>query len=201
MIEKYFIIFINTKRKMYGLNIHLISFKLNQCLFNETDKVRVSITTFPEQNKEKFLLEAKQMKCVHHFFTVNVTKKTSKILFVFRKKSFLQGDPIIASTIVCSKEIPNLQDSSNKYNEEVKTIKIFEPVQSGHKIRRVYGEMSVQFSLTTAFTSFENKQTRQNIKKNCDKPKYSKVNGYSMMNENQKNENSIFPFAKNDVYN
>ena len=81
---------------MIGLNIHLKSFKLNPSIINENEKVRVSITTLPDQNKEAFVIEAKQMFCVHHFFTVNVSDKTEKIVFVFRKKGIFD-DPIIAS--------------------------------------------------------------------------------------------------------
>ena len=84
---------------MYGLNIHLKSFKLNPKLASGNDKIRVSITTLPEKNKEAFVTEARQMNFVHHFFTINVTDQTQKIIFVFRKIEFFD-DPIIASTIV-----------------------------------------------------------------------------------------------------
>ena len=73
---------------MLGLNIHLKSFKLNQSIINENDKVRVSITTLPEQNKEAFITEAKQMLYVHHFFTVNISDKTDKRISIIKAKQY-----------------------------------------------------------------------------------------------------------------
>ncbi|KAK8865520.1 hypothetical protein M9Y10_011076 [Tritrichomonas musculus] len=136
---------------MQGLNIHMKSFKLSTGIVNENDKVRVSITTFPEQFKEAFIIEAKQMNCAHHFFTVNITDKTQKIVFVFRKKEAKQ-DPIVASTTININQLPAKNKATNL---EMKTIKIYEPVQNGNKNRKVYGEMQVQFSLTTAFSSIK----------------------------------------------
>lgn len=170
---------------MLGLNIHLKSFKLNPGIINGNDKVRVSITTLPEQNKEAFVIEAKQMFCVHHFFTVNITEKTEKIIFVFRKKGFFE-DPIIASKTISSSELPK---SNENKNTEMKTYEIYEPLQNeqnrrkSNENRRVFGEMKIQFSLTTAFPTFDKKQSKSN---------YSKVNGYSKINSKKNGYNSIF---------
>lgn len=172
---------------MYGLNIHLKSFKLNPSLASGSDKIRVSITTLPEKNKEAFIIEAKQMNFVHHFFTVNVTDRTERIIFVFRKVGFFD-DPIIASTIIYAEDLP----TKNPNNVEMKTMKIFEPVQNENKnkARRVCGEMQVQLSLTTAFPTFDKKDNNKQVKKNFG---YSKNNCYSKVNyENQNGYNSIF---------
>ena len=165
---------------MFGLNIHLKSFKLNKNIISGSEKVRVSITTYPEQNKEAFVTEAKQMFCIHHFFTVNVSEKTEKIVFVFRKKGFFE-DTIIASTIIHSEDVALTKRNKTT---EMKTFNIYEPVQNGHKIRQVYGEMQVQFSLTSAFPTFEKKQISNNNNKNNNKSTKTsqattKFNGYS----------------------
>ena len=177
--------------KMIGLNIHLKSFKLNPSIFNANDKIRVSITTFPDGNKEAFVTEAKQMKCVHHFFTVNITEKTERIIFVFRKVGFFEN-PIIASTIVSSYDFPK---SKSSYID-TKSINIYEPIQnsSKDKKRKVFGEMQIELSLTTAFPTFN---TKNNSKNSCSYKvqEYSKVNGYSK-NNNEKRycNNSIFSY-------
>ena len=173
---------------MYGLNIHLKSFKLNPNIASGNDKVRVSITTFPEHNKEAFVTEAKQMFCVHHFFTVNVSEKTEKIVFVFRKKGIFE-DSIIASTTIFSKDI-SLTKRNNQ--TEMMEFKIYEPVQNGHKDRSVYGEMQVQFSLTTAFPTFDKKQNKNNSKVS-EIQKSTKLNGYCKLNKAaQSDYSSIF---------
>lgn len=172
---------------MIGLNIHLKSFLLNPKIASGNDKLRVSVTTLPELNKESFIIQAKQSFCAQHFFTVNISEATEKILFVFRKKGIFE-DPIIASTTISSKSLPKLNQIENL---EMKTLKIYEPVKNGNKNRQVYGEMQVNFSLTTAFPTFEKKQCND---QSCNLQGYLKVYGYSrIQNENQKKQyNSIF---------
>ena len=97
---------------MHCLNIHLHSFQLGKDIIQPNDKVRVSITTIPEKNKQAFIIEAKKIDNVHHVFSVNITDQTKKVFFVFRKKSYFQGDPIIASVMIDFKDLPNLLDNS-----------------------------------------------------------------------------------------
>lgn len=178
---------------MYGLNIHLKSFKLNSNIVNGNDKVRVSITTFPENYKEAFITEAKQMSFVHHFFTVNITNKTQKIVIVFRKVGFLDN-PIIASATISSKELPN--EYCN--NVEMKTMNIYEPLQTSSKKRRIFGEMQIQFSLTSAFPTFK-VNNKDNNKQKSMKIMHSNTNKYSKINEeNDKysNSNSMLEYPK-----
>ena len=140
-----FFIFSQVLIRMYGLNIDLQSFKLNPNLIKENNKVRVSITTFPEENKQAVIIDAKKMNYIHHFFKENITNETKKIMFVFRKKSFINNDPIIASSMIDSKNLPL---PCNKNNTEIKTIYLYEPLRNGNKNRRILGEMQVQFTLT-----------------------------------------------------
>ena len=179
---------------MYGLNIHLKSFKLDPSIISGNDKIRVSITTLPEKNKEAFVIEAKQMKFVHHFFTINITEKTDRIIFVIRKIGFFE-DPIIASTMIFSKDFP----SGRSINTDTKTFLIYEPLQNNNnnnknnilnKTRKVYGDMQVELSLTSAFPTFKSKENNKNNNK---VQSYSKSNTYSKVNhENQYRNNSIF---------
>ena len=176
---------------MYGLNIHLKSFKLNSNIVNGSDKIRVSITTFPENNKEAFITEAKQMSFVHHFFTVNITDKTEKMVIVFRKIGFLDN-PIIASATIRSTELP-----TNDYeNVEMKTMNLYEPLQTATKKRRIFGEMQIQFSLTSAFPTFKASNKNNNHQKTT-KSVYSKNNKYSKINEeNNQYSNSMIEYPK-----
>lgn len=180
---------------MYGLNIHIQSICFNKNLFEDNDKVRVSITTFPENYKEAVIVDANKMKYLHNFFEVNITDRTDKIVFVFRKKNIFQNDPIIASTTIKTSDLPSPKHSKNT---EMKTINILEPVKNGHQNRKVYGQMEIQFSLTNPFPILSNKH-KTRISKINKEQKYSKVNQTSNINENSNQNISIF--VDNGVYN
>ncbi|KAK8872197.1 hypothetical protein M9Y10_007961 [Tritrichomonas musculus] len=169
---------------MFGLNIHFLSFKLSPNLYQKNDKIRVSATTYPEQNKDAFIVECQKMNYVHHFFTIRVTEKTERIIFVFRRKSFLHSDPIIASTIVYAKDFPS---PNNSKNMEIKTMYIYEPVKSGNKNRKIFGEMQVQFSVAEASPT-------ETTAINFGITRFHKAEGYAKVdiNENQLYNNSIF---------
>ncbi|KAK8889100.1 hypothetical protein M9Y10_033844 [Tritrichomonas musculus] len=175
---------------MQGLNIHLQSIELGN-LLQKNDKLRVSITTLPEGNKQAFIIDAKKLSNIHHFFTVNITDKTRKIIFVFRKKSFIQNDPIIASTIVHANLFPNLQD--DKLNTEMKAINILEPLHGARDAdnfnpqqRKVIGHMYIQMSLTNEFPD-QNYNTRYQYSQTKNKNSYAKMDSYSNVDENQNN--------------
>lgn len=180
---------------MHGLNIHIQSIEFFNGLFQKNDKVRVSITTIPEETKQAFIIDAKKMREIHHFFTVNITDKTRKIIFVFRKKSFIQNDPIVASTIIHSDLFPKI--GSDKTNTEMKIINIYEPLHSLKDAnkqdmkdqRKVYGQMYVQFSLTDEFPdqNYNTKYQTSNSKttKSFNQNKYAKMDEYN----NDENQN------------
>lgn len=183
---------------MYGLNIHLISFRLNSQIIGQRDKIRVSITTIPEECKQSFFINAKDIHHCHHFFTVNITNQTKKIIVVFRKKSIIQNDPIIASTIIHSNEFPKSKDDSQ--NSDVKRIDIYEPISNGPgtlnpgQERKIYGQMQIQMSLDNPFqdTPFT-KQVNYNIGKIHNGEGYAKVNAMNLNENAQQNyNNSLF---------
>lgn len=187
------------EENLYGLDIQLCSFKLDDSLIHHNEKIRVSITTIPEEKKQHFTLNPKKMNDVHHFFTINITKNTKRIVFVFRRKKILKNNPIIASTIIQSAEFPK---STNDLScKEIKTFSIFEPLSKIKKEnpqsmnsffsqrnpngnRKIVGQMNVQFKLTNPFPD-------QNINdKNKKNSKKSK--GYEKMNNENKESNIYY---------
>lgn len=182
---------------MYGLNIHLISFRLNSQICNQRDKIRVNITTIPEENKDSFEISAKQIHNAHHFFSVNITDQTKKIIFVFRRKSFLQNDPIIASTIVHSNEFPK---SKNK-TTEIKRINLFEPLVNmpgslnSNENRKIFGQMQIQMTLEETF--YDNAHKRSY---NYNISKIHKGEGYSKINSLGNNENDYLNQNNNSLF-
>ena len=141
---------------MQGLNIQLRSLQLSNSLYNQNDTIRISITTYPEKNKQAFTINAKQMYKAHHLFTANITEQTTKVVFIFRKKNYLQGDPIIATASISSNEFPKLQNDTR--NDQIKSINIYEHIKISPKVNgissikpKTVGEMKVQLSLCEAF--------------------------------------------------
>lgn len=117
------------------LNIYVLSFTLPEYVIKPNDDVRVSITTLPEQVKQNFTIPAREMLHPRHAFQAGITQNTQKIIFVFRKKSFLDGDPIIASTTLNAKDFPKIILRPNEIDEcPVQTLNIYEPIHHGNDV-------------------------------------------------------------------
>lgn len=157
----------------FDLNLHILSFELPHNLFKDSDDIRVSITSFPDENKQAFTISARKIKDFQMKFSVNVTipqleipegfvsTATEKIIIVFRKKSYFHGDPIIAASVIFAKDLPkNLSEPA-----QIKLFNIYEPnhnnennkknnrFQDSYKKndRKIIGKMQVQMSLTDPF--------------------------------------------------
>ena len=122
-----------------------------------------------------------------------------KIVFVFRRKSFLQNDPIISSMVINANDFP--VPNNNSINTESKTINIYEPIQGDrfnfpHQNRRIFGQMSIQFSLTDAFSDIQPQNCKKTNKYGIEKMHkgecYAKVGAYSNADENQNGSNALF---------
>lgn len=179
---------------MYGLSIHLQSFYLNRNLVQSNDKISVSITTVPEENKEAFIVDADKTKNIHHFFTVNISNQTKRIIFVFRKKSLFGSNHIVASTVLPINDLP--QSENDKKNTEMKNIKIYEPFQHMNnnvyaiQNRKIFGEMEIQFIPTKVFPVTSIKDNYNNYK--------NKTNNKYQMNFLSVNASCIFNPEKDD---
>ena len=137
---------------------------------------------------------------------MNITDETKKIIFVFRKKSFFQNDPIIASTIINSNEFP--KSPNDQTNTELRTVNIYESIQKiknfGYKYpydsRRVFGQMQIQLSLTEAFPSESYINNGRNSKvKTHQSQKYGSISSNvssSKTNNSNGNENQY----QNDLF-
>lgn len=185
----------NTSNYKIGLNIHLLSFKLSDKLIHDSDVVRVSITTFPEENKQHFEVKGKKIYCTNHVFALNITNQTDKIVLVFRKKSVLNENPIIASATLHLKKFVNLpikEITTGMTSTDVKILDVYYPLQkqlqeeerkkgttnNSQMKRKVLGQMEVQLSFTTPYL--------QSIKE-VEKKKHSKLS----KNNGQYKENKI----------
>ena len=177
---------------MYGLNLYLHSIQLSNDLVRPNDKIRVSITTIPEKIKQAFIIDAKKINDIHHVFSVNITDQTSRIIFVIRRKNFIQNDPIISSTIINANQFPKFNKESAK--TEIKFINLYEYIRNQQNInkddvdRRIIGLMKINFSVTEKFL----KMTNQDFG-NTQELMFSKLNFFNNnKNKKQNDKNLIF---------
>lgn len=182
----------NNHRFENSMNIHLLSFKLPKDVVKDKEEIRVSITTIPEENKEHFSIEGKNMNKVNHVFSMNITNETKKVIMVFRKKTVFGEKPIIASTTIKLNEfenIPREEITNGVINTDVKTIDIYYPLQQQKKEehkekveRKILGQMQVQLSFSSPY--FNRKQDKIN--------KINKINVISKNNKiNQKKKTNM----------
>ena len=169
----------NTKEFENGLNIHLLSFNLPEDIVKENEKIRVSITSVPEGDKQSFSIEKKEINSFSYIFPITATNNTTKIILVFRKQKYDDPDdhsynPIIASTSIHINEfqnIPQSQITAGMMNTDIKNINIYYPLQhqvkemrkrgqvvKNHMSRQVLGQVQVQLSFIAQY---------KNIKKFC----------------------------------
>lgn len=192
-----------------GLNIHLLSFKLPEKLIHDSDSVRVSITTFPEKNKQHFSVKGKKINTSNHVFSLNITNKTDKIVMVFRKKNALSENPIIASATIHLKKFDKLpieQITSGAIMTDVKILDIYYPLQkqiqeeqanetvNKQMKRKILGQMEIQLSFSTPYlkTNKEktNKKENSSLSKKINKNHKQKKNGkYEQINDEYGNMN------------
>ncbi|KAK8890990.1 hypothetical protein M9Y10_028192 [Tritrichomonas musculus] len=182
---------------MMCLNLQMHSFEFFNGLVGSNDTIRVSITTLPDGQKKAMTFDTKKIYAVHPSFTVNFSEITEKIVIVFRRKSMLSNDHIIASTVINSDEFPQLFKDAESI--EMRRINIYEPVQHMSKEnkkvaknlydRKIVGKMEIQLSLCERFERQNNNLNNQLYSKNNNK-QFPKMN--SLLNNNKDDSNLLF---------
>lgn len=121
----------NAKLKI-GIKIQVFSITFSENVIRDSDDFRISVTSFPEKNKHYYYFHGNQLVFFDQVFYLNITNDTNEILFVFRKKSFIDNDPIVASAIIHSTEFPKIPQNISQLNLEksktdIKVIDLLEP--------------------------------------------------------------------------
>lgn len=184
-------------RYQNGINIHLLSFALPKNIIKDNEEIRVSVTSIPEENKQSFFIEGKNMSNANHVFSLNITDQTKKILIVFRKKTFFFDSPVIASTIVHLVEfddIPNQQMTNAMVTTEIRSFNIYYPLKLQREEekteniqRKVLGVMNIQLTFLSPYIIQDhlnnNKMHQINKVNKGQKKKYNKNNRYDKLLE------------------
>lgn len=174
------------------------SFEFFNGLVGSNDTIRVSITTLPDGQKQAMTFDTKKIYAAHPSFTVNFSEITEKIVIVFRRKSMLSNDHIIASTVINSDEFPQLFKDAESI--EMRRINIYEPVQhmskDNNKVvknltdRKIVGKMEIQLSLCERFERQNNNLNNQFYSKNNNNKQFPKMN--SLLNNNKDDSSLLF---------
>lgn len=149
-----------------GINIHLLSFSFEEYLIKHD--VQGIVMTYPETEKQEFLVKSKDIQFPNHLITLNISKDAKLIFIFFLKKYHLSKDQFIAWTVIEMSHLPQ-DPQCYDYNmhgtisSEVKLLNIYEysitendskmtlVERSLQRIKKVCGQIEVQFTMTDAF--------------------------------------------------
>lgn len=177
------------KRFDTGLIVNLLSFSLPKSLIKKNEEIRVSITTTPEKRKQHFHIKGKNMNSPNHAFKLNINNETKRIVVIFRKRTILPYNPVIASTTIHLSEftdMPKESIASSKIDSDIKILNIYYPLQKqiNHQNncqlqnqktnRKVLGQMQVQLSFAPPFANFYDGKSTQDYEKDNNKRELKK---------------------------
>lgn len=142
---------------MLALNIKLHSIILSKEIISPNDTIWVSITTYPDMQKQEKSIEVKEMKLEKISFKINFIGITEKITILFQKQSILGKSKTIASAVL---EKENIKIYNNMINYENQKIDLFESIkqydnkinEKSNKNPRIVGKMEIDFSLIEEFS-------------------------------------------------
>ena len=172
---------------MLSLNIDVQCIELRSELISVNDKIRVSITTIPDNQKQAQIFEAKKLNFVRPSFKIRFNEATKKILIVIRKKNYFEGDPIIASTTIHTYNISNIFKERNSNDQ--KRVNLYESIKNtnnnpqfaqSNQTLDIIGHIDINFSVNEDKSIFSNKKNNKENKKYND---LSKMNSFKKENE------------------
>lgn len=179
---------------MYGLNIHFKSIQLDKILTHKKDKIRVTVSSYPNHSSKSFTMKAKKLNNCDKSSTIIISEQTKGVLFLFEKKGAFQLDMTLATTVISPNEFPKSIDDIT--NTEVKTFNVYEPLQDSrddipNQNRQIYGKIIVQFTTKNLTHSKTNKIEINHGKFHRGKT-YSKMHYHFYNNENRNISQDVF---------
>lgn len=134
---------------MFGLNIYLDSIKFKDELIDENSRIKVSVATVPDKNKQSILIDSRDLENIQNSFKINISEHLNEVLFVFWKENILQNT-IIASTIIHVSQLP--RKINDRKNHELLNVNIYEPIHfMSSDNNTIYGSMKIKLTLTQPF--------------------------------------------------
>lgn len=108
------------------LHIVVKYLRLSDSVLSFKDDIRISITSLPTHQKENFVIPIAKIALINHEFAIQNDPADTEVLFNFRRKNFINGDPIIGKSLLKKNTIPN----DHTFETE---LKIYEVIQNDYQ--------------------------------------------------------------------
>lgn len=109
------------------------------------DEIRVSFTSLPSHQKGNFSFPGSQINFINKEFLIDVDNFTKEVLIIIRRKSYINGDPIIGKVLFLIEGLPRDQETT-------KELDVLEIIQDSNKVIRV-GKIGVRTFFDNQFSS------------------------------------------------
>ena len=121
--------------------IHLIiqSVRLQGGIAKPKDEIRISVTSLPSHGKDHFTLPTSKLGRIDHEFVINCELNMEHILILVRRKSYINGDPILGGYKLNVRSIP-----TDKPLEKVINLQSVLTVNDKDHIQQTSGTMSIR---------------------------------------------------------
>ena len=187
-----------------GINVHLLSFSFNKYLIKHD--VRGIIMTYPETEKQEFIIKSKDIQFPNHLVTLNISKDAQMIFIFFQKKNQISKDQFMAWTVINMSHLPedpHFYDYTKcgTLSGEIKLLDIYEyyllekendrkltlTERSFQKVQEVNGQIEVQITMTEEFDLNE-KRKHSKVYKNKSNDNFKKNKSNDHFNKKKKIE-------------
>lgn len=121
--------------------IHLIiqSVRFQGGIVKPKDEIRISVTSLPSHGKDHFIIPASKLGRINHEFVINCELNMQAILILVRRKSYINGDPILGGNKIGISKIP-----SDRPLDSVIDLKDVLTVNDKDHIQKVTGSMAIR---------------------------------------------------------
>lgn len=129
------------RKKQMASALHIIVqyVRLKGGIVKPKDEIRVGLTSMPNHGKDHITISATNLGQINHEFVINCSVHTQEILFIVRRKSYINGDPILGGTKMKLSSFPH-----DKPLETVLNLEELLTVNNGSNIRKISGTMGIK---------------------------------------------------------
>ncbi|KAK8882864.1 hypothetical protein M9Y10_045507 [Tritrichomonas musculus] len=108
----------------------------DQPVVKPKDDLRISFTSLSSHQKGNFTTQSSKMNFINQEFTINIDQFVKELLIIIRRKSYLNGDPILGKVLFLTDTIPQGQVLE-------KEIDILEIIQGSNQVVKI-GAMGIR---------------------------------------------------------
>ncbi|OHT10909.1 hypothetical protein TRFO_19721 [Tritrichomonas foetus] len=156
------------------VDFKLISLSLGGNLVKPNDKIRINVTVYPSHEKYPFTCLAKDIGNLNHFWALDDCKqKMTKLLITIRRKSFMDGDPILGKFEV------NFSDQENVTHNMFTSLQDRTQTQNP-QLCPYFGEAHYEVCYTGCVHTSRNSKRIENIPSNIPNQKASKLGSHGL---------------------